>query len=236
MTQIYIRDLELLLNLQNGLSQFNYGVKDVLKMVDHDISTTQNRLVQRTDYWRSELRKREDALDACRVTGSGDCSYEAQAVRQAQDALEKLKQLSSRLEKAIGEYRSPANRLDKLVNSKMSKAKGDIDRSIQKYQSYLAQQSQGSSSSGHRTHDYTYQKERHKFILNTIREDPAISNVPNYIRGELETSYRRVGEHGYIPSPKGYDVGHKIPGWNHWSNFRWEDSWMNSYRGGKFKR
>jgi len=236
MARVYIRDLEILLNLQSSLSQFNFGAKDVIKLADHDISVAQNRFIQRTDYWRSELRRRQDALDACRVAIEADCCAEAQAVRQAEEALEKIKRLMSRFETAIGEYRPAANRLDTLLNKKMSKAKGDVERSIHKYQSYLAQQDRGSSNSGHRTHDYKYQKERHKFILNSIKDDPGLSNVPKNIRGEMATNIRRVGEHAYIRSPKDHHIGHIIPGWNHWSNFRYEDAWMNSYRGGKFKR
>ena len=184
MARIYVQDLEVLMNLQNGLGQFNFGAKEVLRSVEHDISSIQNQIQQRTSYWRSELRRREAALDACRASIESDCTIESQAVRQAQEALEKIKQLTSRAEKAVGEHQSPTNQLDKLLNTKMSKAKGDIDRCIQKYQNYLAHQSQGFSGSGHRTHDYHYQKERHKFILNTIREDPTLSNVPDYIRGE----------------------------------------------------
>jgi hypothetical protein len=96
-----------------------------------------------------ELRKREDALRACLSSDDRDrnCSKESDGVHEAQEALEKVRRLNSRLEQVIGEYQPQANRLQQLLNSKTSKAKGDLQRSIDKYQQYLNQAKPGSSTS-----------------------------------------------------------------------------------------
>jgi len=234
--KIYVRDLEILLNLQTELSQFNYGTNKVLGDVARGIADTKEFLKSRIGYWNAELRRREAALRACQSDPDRNCRSEAVAVRQAHEALEKLSKLNSRLEQAVGEYMPNHNRLNDLINGKISKAKGDLQRSIEKYQDYLAQVTLSQKGSGYRTHNYEFQKERRKFILNTVKEHPALTNDGSHIRGELETNIRQSGEKWYIRSPKEMHVGHRIPGWNHWSNFRWEGAYENSYRGGKYKR
>ena len=236
--RVYVRDLEILLNLQTELSQFNYGSNKVLSDVTRGIAKAKETLQIRARYWGVELQRRESALRACQSNDDKDrnCSVEAAAVRQAREAIEKIKSLNSKLEQAEGEYLPNHNRLNQLVNGKISKAKGNLQRSIEKYQNYLAQLSVGQRESGHRTHGYEYQKERRKFILNTLKEDPVMTNVGSNIRGEIETNINQGKGKWYIRSPKEMHVGHRIPGWNHWSNFRWEGAYENSYRGGKYKR
>lgn len=235
--RIQVRDLELLLDLQTNLSQFNYGALEVISMVDREIRSCQEKLQQRMGYWQVELRKREAALHSCQSDKENrGCRAELAAVHQAQDAIEQLRKLSNRIEQAVGEYGGILRRYEQLLYQKITKGKGDLEKSINKYQRYLAHQNGRAGSSSHKTHGYEYQRERHKFILNTIHEHRILTNVSSSIRGDLITKVRNKGENSYIRSPKGYHVGHKFPGWNHWSNYRWEESGMNSFRGGKFKR
>jgi len=238
--RIYVRDLEILLNLQSELSQFNYGTNKVLSDVAHDLAKTKEYLQTRAGYWVGELRRRESALRACQSDNDNErnCSAEAAAVREAQEAIEKIRALNSRIEQAEGEYLPNHNRLKQLIDGKISKAKGNLQRSIEKYQDYLAQHSLSQKGSGYRTHGYEYQKARRKFILNTVKEHPALANDGSHIRGELETNIRQGGGKWYIRSPIEMHAGHNLrrPGWNHWSNLRWEGAYDNSYRGGKHKR
>lgn len=234
--KVYVRDLEILSNLQAELSQFNHGANEVLADVARGISDAKEFLNSRMSYWNAELRRRESALKACQSDDERNCSAEAAAVREAQVAIEKIRAMNSRLEQAEGEYMPNHNRLNQLMNRKISKAKGNLQRTIEKYQDYLAQVSLSQRGSGYRTHNYEYQKERRKFILNTLKEHPAISKVGSHIRGELETNITQSGGKWYIRSPKEMHIGHRISGWNHWSNFRFEGAYENSYRGGKYKR
>ncbi len=138
--RVYVRDIEILQNLQTELSQFNYGTNKVLSDVARSLAETKEYLGSRAGYWNAELRKREDVLRACLANDdeNRDCRKEDMAVQQAREALEKLRKLKIRLEQADGEYQPHATRLQQLVNSKTSKAKGDLQGSIQKYQSYLS--------------------------------------------------------------------------------------------------
>lgn len=139
--RVYVRDLEILQNLQNKLSQFNYGTNKVLDEVASGLAEVREFLKSRTDYWNVELRKREEALRACSSKDDKDknCSRETMAVREAKESLDRLKKLQARFEQALGEYQPHANRLQQVVSSKIGKAKGDLHRSIDKYQHYLSQ-------------------------------------------------------------------------------------------------
>ncbi|MBC8550677.1 MAG: DUF2380 domain-containing protein [Candidatus Brocadiales bacterium] len=138
--KIYIRDLEILGNLQTELGKFNHGSNSVLRKVNTSLTKTKEYLQTRKIFWSGELIKREDELGRCQSDRENDrnCGAEIAAVREAQVAIEKLKKLSTRVERAIGEYQSPANRLKQLLDTKTSKAKGDLQHSVQKYQEYIA--------------------------------------------------------------------------------------------------
>lgn len=137
--RIYLRSIEVLQNLDARLSQFNSSANAVLENTARDIKASQERLKARMTYWQAELRRRQNAYEACRRRSRSNCRTEAIAVQQAQEAIEKLQRLSSRLEQAIGEYEPHANRLQQFLGSKLGKAKGDLRRSIGKYHNYLNQ-------------------------------------------------------------------------------------------------
>jgi hypothetical protein len=142
-SRVYLRDIEVLHNLDTELSQFNHGANAVLESTARDIKASQERLKARVTYWQAELRRRQNEYDVCRRRGKDSCHAESIAVQQAQDALGRLKRLSSRLEQAVGEYLPHANRLQQVLGEKLSKAKRDLGRSVGKYQAYLDQTSPG---------------------------------------------------------------------------------------------
>lgn len=151
--RVYVRDIEILRRLDEGLSKFNYGATSVLEQVARSIKASQEHLRARKNFWQAELRRREAALNACESAQDKDgrgynCSAEAAAVREAYEALEKLRRLSSRLEQTIGEYTPYANRLQQLLNTRLNKAKGDLTRSEKKYRSYLSQSGLNSGNVG----------------------------------------------------------------------------------------
>jgi len=131
-------------NLDTELSQFNHGANSVLDSTARGIKSSQERLKARITYWQAELRRRQNAYDACRRRDKDSCHAEAIALQQAQEALEELRRLSSRLEQAVGEYTPHAHRLQQLLGEKLSKAKRDLEHSVRKYQAYLDQTSPGS--------------------------------------------------------------------------------------------
>lgn len=148
--RVYVRDLQVLQNLDTELTQFNSGANTVLTDTARDIQSCRQHLQARMGYWQAELRRRQDIYLAAQRQNKKDCRAEAIAVQQAQEAISKLQRLSSRLEQAIGEYQPQANRLQQFLGSKIIKAKGDLRRSIGRYQSYLNQRigSPGATSSG----------------------------------------------------------------------------------------
>lgn len=135
--RVYIRDLEALQHLDAELSQFSYGATCVLEDAERSTKAASERLKARTTYWQGELRRRQNALAACQRDDRRSCQAEADGVRQAEEAIEKLRRLSTRLEQVIGEYQPQANRLRQLLSSRMAKAKRDLGHYIAKYQAYL---------------------------------------------------------------------------------------------------
>lgn len=242
--KIYVRDLELLLKLRGTIGKFVLEVSRALDQARRGILDSQARVRNRWTYWETELRRRQRAYEACCQDEDAQCDAEAAAVREAQAALEKLRRLSARLEQAIGEYSPYASRVEQLITRELSQARSQLDSDINRYQAYLASASRGPAwwaghlpgKGGHRTHGYQYQVERLKFILNKLKEDPALSDWSADMRGHFKTQVRQRGEHAYLRSPKGIHVGHRYPGWNHWSNFRLEEAGMNQWRGGAQKR
>lgn len=237
MPKFYVRDLELILALREPVGHFSNAGLVTIRKAAKAIADVKEELVNRKNYWQAELRRRQARLDACLSDKENrGCSAEAAAVRQAQESIEKLGVLMRRLEQATGEYQVAANRLQQVLDQKTGKAKSELERIIYRYQGYLAGQARQTRAAGYNTHGSDYKRERHKFILNTIHEDPSLSNTASFIRNDLLNKVRSKGEGGYIRSPKGKHVGHLFAGWNHWSNFRWEDAGMNMHRGGKYKR
>ncbi len=225
--RVYVRDLQILLNLRDELSKFSYGAKKVLIEVAHGVAAAKEFLQRRASYWNRELHIREVALRVCEFDGDRNCNAEVAAVREAQEALEKVRRLSSRLERAVAEYDSPANRLRQILDGKINKAKSDLSRSFQKYQDYLSYMT---SKEG--THGYPYQKARKAFMRDSLSNPKVGKDIKGWIRQEIN----RVGMSGYWRSPPGYDVGHKKAGIDRPENFQWEYSSMNRSKGAKFKR
>lgn len=135
--RFYVRDLQVLQDLDTELTQFNSGANTVLTNAAHDIQSCQQHIQARMGYWQAEHRRRQAVFLSAQRQNKGECRAEALAVQQAQEAISKLQRLSSRLEQTIGEYQPQANRLQQFLGSKIAKAKGDLRRSIEKYQSYI---------------------------------------------------------------------------------------------------
>lgn len=237
MARVYVRDLEQLLALRQPIGNLSNAGLETIRKAAKEIADIKEELFNRRNYWQAELRRREARLSACFSDKENHgCSTEAAAVRQAQESIEKLGALMQRFEQVAGEYQVAANRMQQILDQKIGKAKSELDRIIYRYQGYLAGQARQTRAAGFNTHGSDYKRERHKFILNTIHEDPSLSNTSSLIRNDLLNKVRSKGESGYIRSTKGYHVGHLFSGWNHWSNYRWEESGMNMSRGGKYKR
>jgi ElaB/YqjD/DUF883 family membrane-anchored ribosome-binding protein len=232
--RVFVRDLDLIVDLDTAISKFNYGAREVIQRAAREIRARQEEIDSRRQYWLAEHRRREARFEACISDEDQNCSAERAAVTEAEDALGRLRSLSLKVEQAIDEYQSCASRLQDVLDTTVGKAKADLSRITNKYQSYLA--SQGTSVGSANVHGYQYQKARHQYILNCLKDDPALSNLPRFIRAHLQSEFERTNGKYYMRSPAGYHVGHKIPRWNHPSNFRWELAGMNSWRGGKFGR
>ena len=85
--RVYVRDLEVLFNLQSELNKYSYGVNRVLNDVVYGISALEKYLEERHRYWNVELRRRVDVLSDCESEKDVNCSAEVAAVREAQEAI-----------------------------------------------------------------------------------------------------------------------------------------------------
>lgn len=183
--KVYVRDLEILSNMQVELNQFNSGTLKVLDDVARNIVNIKEHLSTRVTYWTAELRRRETALRACQSDNdeNRNCSSQSAAVREANVALEKLHRLSTRLEQAIGEYQPHSNHLRNALNGKISKAKGDLQRSIEKYQQYLNQTAHSSGTLASSSNPRDIEK---------INSTNATTSKPGITWAEKETILRKI--------------------------------------------
>lgn len=85
-------------------------------------------------------------------------------------------------------------------------------------------------------HGYEYKKARNDYLRNVVVNDP---NVPTHVRAWVTQEIRNRGS-GYLRSPPGFQVGHKVGaavgGAHESSNFRMENQKDNEDRGRKFRR
>lgn len=260
-SRVYLRDIEVLHNLDTELSQFNHGANTVLDSTARDIKASQERLKARMTYWQAELRRRQNEYDACRRRGKDRCHAEAIAVQQAQDALGKLKRLSSRLEQAVGEYLPYASRLQCITRAKIRKAKDDLHRSIRKYQSYLAHQERGSGSvygggkssvptpqlkfgelqpnAVYKRKGYEYQTDESgkvSFVYAKLRLEQGIRTGHQHEVGKLGLETDEGGHWvgtRFGGSPEGVNLFPQDVSFNRTAYRRMENEWANALRAGK---
>ncbi len=135
--RISIRDLELLQDLQARFAQFDRDAQQILARVERTLNQAQIFLDERMHHWQSELRRREAALAECLAAGSPLAAREADAVREAQQAIETLRKLLLRLERITGEYKTVASALRNQVERKLPQSKSRLEEILQRYNDYL---------------------------------------------------------------------------------------------------
>lgn len=249
-----VQSVQALIDLKTSINYFGNEAQASLQCAEQEILSTEEWLRQRLAHWKMEEHRRQNALLAaekalasCKASGyrdedgyyhAPDCtSYEfavSQAVTQLQEAqaeINNIKQWTSKVNQATASYRAQAHRLSRIISSDIPNASAFLGKKITELQSYLGAKSGLRSSQSEETHGYPYQKARKAFMVTSL-SDP---NVGKNIKGWIKQELNRVGKSGYLRSPPGYDVGHKIPGIDLPDNFQWEHSNSNRSKGAKHK-
>lgn len=244
-SQFYVKDLDKLRAFTQYLSRFANQILALLSRIDQSLRAESDWIEDRKRFWAREVVRRQKAFDDCRNEtrnsgGGQDCSSERQALSAAQETLAKAQKWAVRIEQAIAENQSQASQAKRLATSELPKAVSDLGQIVGRYQAYLTVSPPAIAQDGNaggtrvKTHDASYQKARRIFMMESLFDE----NTPKWIKGhiwhEIQTRGLRPG--AYWRSPVAYHVGHRTPGLNDPSNFRWEFADMNSLRGSKWHR
>ncbi len=151
MTQLDLRDLGTLVDLQVALGRFATETQDALAMARKDIQRTQEWLNERVNHWqrmvgqaRQEVARAEADLRRCQASGYRDqqgCYHQPECSRQAslmEHALARLRECEqklliarawrSRIEQASDEYARVEGRLRDLAGNHTERAQAFLKR------------------------------------------------------------------------------------------------------------
>jgi len=161
MTQLDLRDTQILADLQAALGRFATGVQESLRLAEAEIGRTREWLHERVGHWqreveraRREVARAEADLRRCLASGyrdergyyhQPDCSREARAVerayaflRECENNLHTAQLWRSRVEQAVNEYQRAARRLADVADAHTGRARAFIGRARAQYDAVLA--------------------------------------------------------------------------------------------------
>jgi len=161
MTELYLRDIQTLTDLQAALGRFADGTQECLRAAEAEINRTQDCLRERVGHWqreveqaRREVARAESDLRRCQASGyrdergyyhQPDCSREARAVerayaflRECENHLRTAQLWQSRIEQAVNEYQRVGRRLAAVAGAHTERARTSLDRAAARYDAVLA--------------------------------------------------------------------------------------------------
>jgi len=171
MSSAHVLSIQALEEFKGHLTRFNTQAQEVLNAAEIEIRRTLDWLQERLNYWRNEVRRRQEilaqaerALAACRAGGWYDkngyyheppCTAQWEAVRrartylaEAESELRTVQEWTRLVERQAEEYRRQAQRLKAWLDGELPKANAFLERKITTLQSYVAM---GISSGGYVT-------------------------------------------------------------------------------------
>ena len=171
MSSAHVLSIQALEEFKGHLTRFNAQAQEILNATEIEIRRTLDWLQERLNYWRNEVRRRQEilaqaerALAACRAGGWYDkngyyheppCTAQWEAVRrartylaEAEAELRTVQEWTRLVERQAEEYHRQAQRLKAWLGGELPKANAFLERKITTLQSYVAM---GISSGGYVT-------------------------------------------------------------------------------------
>ncbi len=172
MPSAHVRSIQALDDLKAAFSRFGYEAQEALNATEIELRRTLDWLQERFNYWRNEVRRREQilaqaerALAACRASGYYDpktgayyeppCTAQWEAVRrarvhlqEAQAELRNVQEWTRLVQQAAGDYRRQAQRLYAWLNGELPKATASLGRSATILSAYISLTRIGFAGSG----------------------------------------------------------------------------------------
>ena len=171
MSSAHVLSIQALEEFKGHLTRFNAQAQEILNATEIEIRRTLDWLQERLNYWRNEVRRRQEilaqaerALSACRASGWYDkngyyheppCTAQWEAVRrartylaEAEAELRTVQEWTRLVERQAEEYHRQAQRLKAWLDGELPKANAFLERKITTLHSYVAM---GISSGGYVT-------------------------------------------------------------------------------------
>ncbi len=151
-----VTSIDALRTWRESLSVFHDDAVEALGAVELDLRRTLDWLDGQTRFWQLELRRRDDAVVQAKselarkkmmpiIGRTADTTEQDKNLRRAQmrkqeaeEKLERARQLGPILTRAIDEYRGPARRLSGMLDADVPNAIALMERKLDALQAYLA--------------------------------------------------------------------------------------------------
>lgn len=139
--QVNVRAIEALRELARGLRHFSGRAEEVLTAFERQVRRTLERLNERVAYWRAEVEKWEEQIDAARSRmagprgggegARGEAAEQLQAaemrLQRAREGLGRAQRWRDRVEEEVDVYSRHAQRLLRLITDRAAQAVGFLD-------------------------------------------------------------------------------------------------------------
>jgi len=160
-SQARVFNVDSLLDLREGLVRFKDEAQAALSSVDLELHRAAEWLEERSQYWRMEIRRAEEAVHNAKMELSRkkvfpifdrtpDTSQEEKALKRAKERLERAekkhqlcKGWGPQLRKAIGEYESQGRGLQNALEAELPRMLALLQRKVDALEAYRAVASSG---------------------------------------------------------------------------------------------
>lgn len=249
-TQARLNDGSALLDLSHAIVTFREDGHAVTVETEATIRETQSKLEEKWRDWQAERDRRWDEYSAClRFRGEDgygrDCSYEAEALRQAEEELATVERWMQIVQQAVEEYARAASRWTTFLNGDAIRATSFLGkklRIVEEYNAIGATLTQMHAASP-ADHGYAYQQAKQQMLRQALNDPNLGRDVRGWIKQELNrldrvqaaqaTGLRPPGGNQHnLRMPPGFNAGHRQLGINRPSNLVLQNAAINKARPG----
>ena len=198
MPSAQVLSIQALEAFKGHLTRFNAQAQEILNATEIEIRRTLDWLQERLNYWRNEVRRRQEilaqaerALAACRAGGWYDkngyyheppCTAQWDAVRrartylaEAEAELRTVQEWTRLVERQAEEYHRQAQRLKAWLDGELPKANAFLERKLATLHAYMAM---GIASGGYAVTPPTLAVGEASAALSSATPVPVVQDIP----------------------------------------------------------
>jgi chromosome segregation ATPase len=218
-------------DMNTALRRLDSRSREAVQQSQRAIAREKSRL-QRVEQKRARnLSRCEAALRRCysQVDEDGrrpSCTAQVQAVREAQAALQEVREQIARFDNQVSDYDRQASQFQQSMDGTIGRGRAYLEKHIDTALWYLRNHPSEISRPDAGTHGSLYQRARRERALRDAHGELS-SNAPH-----LEGHFNQIRSNpsGYLPSPEGYHASHRVAGIDIPENLTWLPGEVNQQR------